>query len=91
MPLLLPSARQLLGPEALLWFGVLIGANLQTSFLSPPFGFALFFLRGVAPEEVSTQSIYRGAWPFIGVQLVVLLLILCFPSLVNGLPSLLKV
>ena len=45
----------------------------------------------MAPEEVSTQSIYRGAWPFIGVQLVVLLLILCFPSLVNGLPSLLKV
>ena len=70
---------------------MLIGANLQTSFLSPPFGFALFFLRGVAPEEVSTQSIYRGAWPFIGVQLVVLLLIICFPSLVNGLPSLLKV
>ena len=91
LPLLLPSARQLLGPESLIWFGVLIGANLQTSFLSPPFGFALFFLRGVAPKDVSTQAIYRGAWPFIGVQLVVLLLILCFPSLVNGLPSLLKV
>ena len=90
-PLLLPSARQLLGPEALLWFGVLIGANLQTSFLSPPFGFALFFLRGVAPEEVSTQSIYRGAWPFIGVQLAVLLLIVCFPPLVNWLPSMLRV
>jgi len=91
LPLLLPSARQLLGPEALLWFGVLIGANLQTSFLSPPFGFALFFLRGVAPEEVSTQSIYRGAWPFIGVQLAVLLLIVCFPPLVNWLPSMLRV
>ncbi|UPM50048.1 MULTISPECIES: TRAP transporter large permease [unclassified Synechococcus] len=90
LPLLLPSARQLLGPEALLWFGVLIGANLQTSFLSPPFGFALFFLRGVAPKEVSTQSIYRGAWPFIGVQLTVLLLILCFPPLVNWLPSMLR-
>jgi TRAP-type mannitol/chloroaromatic compound transport system permease large subunit len=70
---------------------VLIGANLQTSFLSPPFGFALFFLRGVAPEEVSTQSIYRGAWPFIGVQLAVLLLIVCFPPLVNWLPSMLRV
>ncbi|MDA0964607.1 MAG: TRAP transporter large permease subunit [Cyanobacteria bacterium] len=91
LPLLLPSARQLLGPEALLWFGVLIGANLQTSFLSPPFGFALFFLRGVAPDEVSTQSIYRGAWPFIGVQLAVLLLIVCFPPLVNWLPSMLRV
>jgi len=90
LPLLLPSARQLLGPEALLWFGVLIGANLQTSFLSPPFGFALFFLRGVAPDEVSTQSIYRGAWPFIGVQLAVLLLIVCFPPLVNWLPSMLR-
>ena len=91
LPLLLPSARQLLGPEALLWFGVLIGANLQTSFLSPPFGFALFFLRGVAPEEVSTQSIYRGAWPFIGGQLAVVLLIVCFPPLVNWLPSMLRV
>ena len=90
LPLLLPSARQLLGPEALLWFGVVIGANLQTSFLSPPFGFALFFLRGVAPEEVSTRAIYRGAWPFIGVQLLVLLLLLCFPPLVTWLPGLMQ-
>ncbi len=90
LPLLLPTARQLLGPEALLWFGVVIGANLQTSFLSPPFGFALFFLRGVAPEEVSTRAIYRGAWPFIGVQLLVLLLILCFPPLVTWLPGLMQ-
>ena len=90
LPLLLPTARQLLGPEALLWFGVVIGTNLQTSFLSPPFGFALFFLRGVAPEEVSTRAIYRGAWPFIGVQLLVLLLILCFPPLVTWLPGLMQ-
>ena len=90
LPLLLPSARQLLGPEALLWFGVVIGTNLQTSFLSPPFGFALFFLRGVAPEEVSTRAIYRGAWPFIGVQLLVLLLLLCFPPLVTWLPGLMQ-
>ena len=90
LPLLLPTARQLLGPEALLWFGVVIGANLQTSFLSPPFGFALFFLRGVAPEEVSTRAIYRGAWPFIGVQLLILLLILCFPPLVTWLPGLMQ-
>ena len=90
LPLLLPSARQLLGPEALLWFGVVIGTNLQTSFLSPPFGFALFFLRGVAPDEVSTRAIYRGAWPFIGVQLLVLLLVLCFPPLVTWLPGLMQ-
>jgi len=88
VPLLLPTARQLLGPEGLLWLGVVIGANLQTSFLTPPFGFALFYLRGVAPEEVSTGDIYRGALPFIALQLSVLLLILFFPQLVTLLPSL---
>ena len=88
VPLLLPSARELLGPENLLWFGVLIGANLQTSFLTPPFGFALFYLRGVAPKEVSTAAIYRGVWPFIAVQVAVLVLIILFPALVNTLPAL---
>ena len=88
VPLLLPSARELLGPESLLWFGVLIGANLQTSFLTPPFGFALFYLRGVAPKEVSTAAIYRGVWPFIAVQVAVLVLIILFPALVNTLPAL---
>lgn len=88
LPLLLPSARALLGPEALLWFGVVIGTNLQTSFLTPPFGFALFYLRGVAPPELSTGAIYRGAWPFIGVQLLVLLLVILFPPLVTWLPAL---
>ena len=88
LPLLLPSARQLLGPEALLWFGVVIGTNLQTSFLTPPFGFALFYLRGVAPPQLTTGDIYRGAWPFIGVQLLVLLLVILFPPLVTWLPSL---
>jgi tripartite ATP-independent transporter DctM subunit len=87
VPLLLPSARTLLGPDALLWLGVVIGANLQTSFLTPPFGFALFYLRGVAPPELSTGAIYRGALPFIGLQLVVLLLVLLFPPLVNALPA----
>jgi tripartite ATP-independent transporter DctM subunit len=88
VPLLLPTARQLLGPEGLLWLGVVIGANLQTSFLTPPFGFALFYLRGVAPEGVSTGDIYRGAIPFIALQLTVVLLILIFPQLVTTLPSL---
>ena len=88
VPLLLPAARQLLGPEALVWFGVMIGANLQTSFLTPPFGFALFFLRGVATDEVSTRDIYRGALPFVGLQVAVLALIIAVPGLVGWLPRL---
>ena len=86
VPLLLPAARQLLGPEALVWFGVMIGANLQTSFLTPPFGFALFYLRGVAPDEVNTRDIYRGALPFVGLQVAVLALIIAVPGLVDWLP-----
>jgi tripartite ATP-independent transporter DctM subunit len=88
LPLLLPAAREQLGPEAMLWFGVVIGTNLQTSFLTPPFGFALFYLRGVAPPELGTGAIYRGAVPFIGVQLLVLLLVILFPPLVTWLPAL---
>ena len=88
VPLLLPAARQLLGPEALVWFGVMIGANLQTSFLTPPFGFALFYLRGVAPGEVSTRDIYRGALPFVGLQVAVLALIIAVPGMVDWLPRL---
>lgn len=86
VPLLLPAARQLLGPDALIWFGVMIGANLQTSFLTPPFGFALFYLRGVAPKEVKTRDIYRGALPFVGLQVAVLALIIAVPGLVGWLP-----
>ena len=81
IPLLVPAAS-LLGVD-LVWFGVMIGMNLQTSFLTPPFGFALFYLRGVAPPEVSTADIYRGALPFIAIQLVGLLLIILFPELVS--------
>ena len=88
VPLLLPAARQLLGPEALVWFGVMIGANLQTSFPTPPFGFALFYLRGVAPDEVSTRDIYKGALPFVGLQVAVLALIIAVPGLVDWLPRL---
>ncbi len=88
VPLLLPTARQLLGPEALLWLGVVIGANLQTSFLTPPFGFALFYLRGVAPKSITTKEIYMGALPFVGLQICVLCLIIIAPSLVNWLPTL---
>lgn len=83
IPLVAPAA-QILGID-MVWFGVMIGMNLQTSFLTPPFGFALFYLRGVAPEEVKTSQIYRGALPFIGIQLLGLLLIILFPELVTGL------
>jgi tripartite ATP-independent transporter DctM subunit len=83
IPLLAPAA-QLLGID-LVWFGVMIGMNLQTSFLTPPFGFALFYLRGVAPEEIPTTAIYRGAVPFIVVQLLGLLAIILFPEIVTAL------
>ena len=83
LPLLVPAAR-LLGID-LVWFGVMIGMNLQTSFLTPPFGFALFYLRGVAPPSVKTTDIYRGVLPFIAIQLLGLLLLIVFPELVTAL------
>ena len=86
IPIFAPVAEAL-GLD-LVWYGVIIGANLQTSFLTPPFGFALFYLRGVAPPEVKTEEIYRGAIPFILLQLVVLVLIIAFPQIVSFLPSL---
>ncbi|MBI4594467.1 MAG: TRAP transporter large permease subunit [Candidatus Rokubacteria bacterium] len=64
------------------WLGVVIGVNLQTSFLTPPFGFALFYLRGVAPPEVKTEEIYRGVIPFLALQLIGLTLIIAFPEIV---------
>ena len=69
------------------WLGIMIAINLQTSFLTPPFGFALFYLRGVAPPSVSTAQIYRGAMPFVGIQLLALLLLALFPELVTWLPG----
>ena len=69
------------------WLGVMIGVNMQTSFLTPPFGFALFYLRGVAPAEVKTTEIYRGVVPFIVLQLVGLGIVGIYPSLVNYLPN----
>lgn len=83
VPLLAPAAA-LLGID-LVWFGVMIAMNLQTSFLTPPFGFALFYLRGVTPPEVTTAEIYRGAVPFIVIQAVALLLVILFPDLVTAL------
>ncbi|MDH3548822.1 MAG: TRAP transporter large permease subunit [Gammaproteobacteria bacterium] len=69
------------------WLGIMIAINLQTSFLTPPFGFALFYLRGVAPPSVSTAQIYRGAIPFVAIQLLALLMIAAFPDLVTWLPG----
>jgi tripartite ATP-independent transporter DctM subunit len=82
IPLLVPAAL-LLGID-LVWFGVMIGMNLQTSFLTPPFGFALFYLRGVAPAAIRTTDLYRAVVPFIIIQLIGLMLIILFPGLVTG-------
>jgi tripartite ATP-independent transporter DctM subunit len=70
-----------------IWLGVMIAMNLQTSFLTPPFGFALFYLRGVAPPEVKTMDIYRGIIPFVLIQLVGLALLATFPQMATWLPS----
>jgi tripartite ATP-independent transporter DctM subunit len=71
------------------WLGVMMAVNLQTSFLTPPFGFALFYLRGVAPPEVPTLAIYRGVLPFIGLQLTMLALLWWVPELATWLPGVL--
>ena len=72
----------------LLWFAVLIAVNLQTSFLTPPFGFSLFYLKAAAPKSIATEQIYRGVIPFIAVQVLILVLILAFPRLTLWLPDL---
>jgi len=74
----------------LLWVGILIAVNLQTSFLTPPFGFALFFLKGVAPKEITTEHIYKGVFPYVIIQLIGLILIMLFPQIVLWLPRVLK-
>jgi tripartite ATP-independent transporter DctM subunit len=81
LPLLAPVAAKLnIDP---VWFAVMIGINLQTSFLTPPFGFSLFYLRSVAPPQIKTADIYRGVIPFVIVQLVALLLVVFYPQLVT--------
>jgi len=65
-----------------IWFAILIALNLQASFLTPPFGFALFYLKGSAGDLVTTKEIYRGVIPFIGLQLLALIIILIFPNLI---------
>jgi len=70
-----------------IWLGVLMALNLQTSFLTPPFGFALFYLRGVAPPEVTTTALYKGVLPFILIQFVVILMVILIPELATKLPA----
>ena len=81
IPLLAPAAQKL-GID-LVWFGVLLGVNMQSSFLTPPFGFSLFYLKGVAPKEVTTMDIYRGAIPFIIIQFIMVALVVAFPGMVS--------
>jgi len=81
VPLVGPVASKL-GID-LIWFGVLLGVNMQTSFMHPPFGFALFYLRSVAPKEVKTSDIYWGAIPFVVIQVIMVALIILFPRIVS--------
>ncbi len=81
VPLVGPVANKL-GID-LIWFGVLLGVNMQTSFMHPPFGFALFYLRSVAPKEVKTSDIYWGAMPFVAAQVIMVALIIGFPQVVS--------
>jgi TRAP-type mannitol/chloroaromatic compound transport system permease large subunit len=100
VPMLAPVAVKLLSPvlldsmngnpqaaasAALVWFGVMLCVNIQTSFMHPPFGFALFYLRGVAPKEVKSSDIYWGALPWVGLQLIMVAVVITFPALVTTL------
>jgi len=83
VPLLIPTALAL--DIDLVWLGVLLCVNMQTAFMHPPFGFALFYLRGIAPPEVKSRDIYLGSIPWIGLQLILVALIIAFPGIVDGL------
>ncbi|OHV08714.1 TRAP transporter large permease [Kushneria phosphatilytica] len=85
LPLLLPYF-QAQGTD-LAWLCILVAMNLQTSFLTPPFGWSLFYLKGVAPPEISTRDIYAGVLPYIGIQFLALVLLCLFPALVTWLPN----
>jgi len=90
VPMLAPVAQKLLseivGPDAaLIWFGVILCVNMQTSFMHPPFGFALFYLRGVAPKEVKSSDIYWGAIPCVILQLIMVAIVIAFPITVTAL------
>jgi TRAP-type mannitol/chloroaromatic compound transport system permease large subunit len=98
VPMLAPVAEKILSPlllasmgspeaasqAALVWFGVMLCVNMQTSFMHPPFGFALFYLRGVAPKEVKSSDIYWGALPWVGLQILMVILVAVFPPVVTA-------
>ncbi len=86
MPIFEPIIKQLGFDQ--LWFGVLYLVNMQMSFLSPPFGYALFYLRGVAPPEIPMTRIFRAAIPFLAIQAIALALCMIFPEIITWLPSL---
>ena len=86
IPILAPIANQF--NIDMLWFAVLIALNLQTSFLTPPFGFSLFYLKAVAPPEVRIQDIYKGIVPFVILQVAMIIIIILIPDLVTWLPDL---
>ena len=73
--------------QVIIWFAILVAVNLQTSFLTPPFGFALFYMKGVAPKSVKMQEIYTGIIPFVILQLIGLMLIVYWPGIALWLPS----
>jgi TRAP-type mannitol/chloroaromatic compound transport system permease large subunit len=81
LPLLAPVAAKL--DIDLIWFGVLLCVNMQTSFMHPPFGFALFYLRGIAPPSVKTSDIYLGALPWVAMQLILVVVVIFWPSSVT--------
>lgn len=90
VPMIAPIAQKVLAPvvgtdAALIWFGVILCVNMQTSFMHPPFGFALFYLRGVAPKEVKSSDIYWGALPWVGLQAIMVALVMAFPIMVTAL------
>ena len=85
LPLLAPTAMAL-GVD-MVWFGVMLGMNLQTSFLTPPFGFSLFYLRGVTPSSISTMDMYKGVIPFIVIQMLGLSVLIFYPNIVHLLPG----
>ncbi len=87
VPIVAPVLLAMDGSLGPIWLGVLMAMNLQTSFLTPPFGFALFYLRGVVPEDIPTTAMYKGVVPFVIIQIVALMIIAVFPELVTWLPK----
>ncbi len=87
VPIVAPALLAMDGSYGPIWLGILMAMNLQTSFLTPPFGFALFYLRGVAPDDIKTSDIYKGALPFVAIQILALIALAIWPTMATWLPS----